>query len=317
MEGQPTAVDPDAQALEDLRRDILAVDGQIAELMGRRNALVEQYERHRFALYHRLVPAPVPGVLPPAGPRRSGMDTRALLLWLGAALLGISALTFSALAWFRLGDLGRAVLLLSATTLTAGLAVAARRRLPMTAEAFVGLTVVLALVDVHAVRRAGLGAGLSELVWWALGTAAVLGFAAALGRVTGRRTARFAVAALLPVPAVLLISEADWPSWPTSVAFAFLAAAIVYGLFRWGGWFYPEGRMVLAGQAFVVWAVATLVGLSAALDVIAFTDAIGPAIALASLAIAPEIICRTKGVASFGSLPAVAVSMVPATRKPR
>ena len=312
MEGQPTAVDPDAQALEDLRRDILAVDGQIAELMGRRNALVEQYERHRFALYHRLVPAPVPGVLPPAGPRRSGMDTRALLLWLGAALLGISALTFSALAWFRLGDLGRAGLLLSATTLTAGLAVAARRRLPMTAEAFVGLTVVLALVDVHAVRRAGLGAGLSELVWWALGTAAVLGFAAALGRVTGRRTARFAVAALLPVPAVLLISEADWPSWPTSVAFAFLAAAIVYGLFRWGGWFYPEGRMVLAGQAFVVWAVATLVGLSAALDVIAFTDAIGPAIALASLAIAPEIICRTKGVASFGSLPAVAVSMVPA-----
>ena len=315
MEGQPPAVDPDVQALEDLRRDILAVDGQMAQLMGRRAALVEQYERHRYALFSRVgpqVPTPAPGALPPAARRGSGVGTRALLLWLGAALLGISALTFSALAWSRLGDLGRAVLLLSATTLSAGLAVAARRRLPMTAEAFVGLTVVLALVDVYAVRRTGFGAGLSETVWWALGTAVVLGFAAALGRVTGRRTARFAVAALLSVPAVLLISAADWPSWPTSLAFAVLAAAIVYGMGRWAGWFYREGRAVIGVQAVAVWGVAALVGLTAAVDAPTLTDALGPALAVAALALAPQMICRTTGSASFGGLPAIVVSTVPA-----
>jgi drug/metabolite transporter (DMT)-like permease len=139
------------------------------------------------------------------------VGTRALLLWLGAALLGISALTFSAVAWARLGDIGHAVLLLAATTLSTLLAAVARRRLPMTAEAFVGLTVVLALVDVYAVRRAGLGAGLSPEIGWAIGTAAVLGFSAVLGRFTGRRTARFAVAALLCAPVVLLISPQYWP----------------------------------------------------------------------------------------------------------
>ncbi len=320
LEGQPPALDPDVQALETLRRDILAVDAQMAQLMGRRNALVEQYERHRYALFNRLgpqlptpqLPAPAPGGSPPAGRRGSGVGTRALLLWLGAALLGISALTFSALAWSRLGVPGRAVLLLAATTLTTGLAVAARRRLPMTAEAFVGLTVVLALVDVYAVRRAGVGAGLSEPVWWAVGTAAVLGFAAALGRVTGRRTARFAVAALLSVPAVLLIAAADWPSWPNSIAFAVLAAAIVYGLGRLRGWFYREGRAMLGVQAVAVWGVAALVGLSAALDVPTLTDALGPALGVAALALAPEIICRAKGSASLGGLPAIVVSTVPA-----
>ena len=315
MEGQPPAVDPDAQALEDLRERILAVDGQIAQLMSSRNGLVEQYERHRFAIASRLgpqFPAPAPGTIPPAGGRESGVGTRALLLWLGAALLGISALTFSAVAWSRLGDVGHAVLLLAATSLTTVLAVAARRRLPITAEAFVGLTVVLALVDVYAVRRAGLGAGLPELVWWALGTAAVLGFAAALGRVSGRRTARFAVAALLPAPVVLLISAADWPSWPTATASAVLAAAIVYGLGRWAGWFYREGRVVLAVQALAVWAAAALVGLVAALDVTTVTGALGPALAVAALAIAPEIICRTEGYPSFGSLPAIVVGAVPA-----
>ena len=313
MEGQPSAADPDRQALDDLRERILTVDAQMGQLISQRQSLVEQYERHRMALLGRLGPQ-----WPPAGPdtvpprRAPGVGTRALLLWLGAALLGISALTFSAVAWSRLGDLGHAVLLLVATTLTTVLAVAARRRLPMSAEAFVGLAVVLALVDVYAVRRAGLAPGLPQELWWAIGTAAVVGFAAVLGRVTGRRTARFAVAALLAAPFVLLINAVDWRGWPTSIAFAGLAGGIAYGLRRWGGWFYPEGRVVLGVQAVAAWGLAALLAGIAAPDTHAFTETFGPALAVATLALAPEIAWRRGGPGSLARLTAVVVSMVPA-----
>jgi hypothetical protein len=239
------------------------------------------------------------------------VGTRALLLWLGAALLGISALTFSAVAWARLGDIGHAVLLLAATTLSTLLAAVARRRLPMTAEAFVGLTVVLALVDVYAVRRAGLGAGLSPEIGWAIGTAAVLGFSAVLGRFTGRRTARFAVAALLCAPVVLLISPLHWPTWSMSIAFAVLAAAVVYGLGRWGGWFYREGRVVLGVQAFAAWATAVLLAVGEALSADTVTGALGPACAVAALALAPGIRLRREP-GRLGELLATVVSLVPA-----
>lgn len=315
MEGQPPALDPDRQALDDLRARIVAVDGHISQLINQRRALVEQYERHRFAILGRLgpqFPVPGPAAMPPTGRQPSTLGARGLLLWLGAALLGISALTFSAVAWSRLGDLGRAVLLLAATTLTTALAIAARRRLPITAEAFVGLAVVLALVDVYAVRRAGLGAAWSLELWWAIGTAAVLAFAAALGRLTGRRTARFAVAALLPAPVALLIVAAAWPAWSTAIAFAGLAAALAYGLGRWGGWFYPEGRGVLRAQAVIAWAVAAMVALVAALEADAVSEALGPALALMTLAVAPEIIWRSGGLAPFLALPAIVVGMLPA-----
>lgn len=311
-------MDPDRQALDELRERILEVDGQMAQLVSRRQGLVEQYERHRAAIYSRLgAPPPAAGPVPSptAGPRLSGAGTgagtKALLLWLGAALLGISALTFSAVAWSRLGDVGHAVLLLGATALSAALAVVARRRLPMTAEAFVGLTVVLALVDVYALRRAGLGAGLSPQLSWAIGTAAVLGLSAALGQFTGRRTARFAVAVLLSAPLVLLIAPLNWPTWAMSIAFAGLAAAIVYGLGRWAGWFYREGRIVLGVQAVAAWATAAVLAFAAALSADTVTEALGPALAVAALALAPEL-QRRRGPGRFGDLLATVVSAVPA-----
>ncbi len=141
------------------------MDAQLAPLAHQRAALVAEYERHRFAILGRTPPAPV---LPPTERREwSGARVRALLLWLGAALLGISAITFTAVAWSRLGDGGRAALLLAATAAVTALALALRRRLPMTAEAFVGLAIVLALVDVYALRRAGLAAAMPWQVWWA------------------------------------------------------------------------------------------------------------------------------------------------------
>lgn len=315
VDGHRPDVDPDRQALDDLYRRILAVDGQMAQLVNQRRDLVDQFERHRAAVISRLgphVPAPGTAMAPPTAGSPSGVGTRALLLWLGAALLGISALTFSAVAWSRLGDVGRALLLLTATTLSTVLAVAARRRLPMTAEAFVGLAVVLALVDVYAVRRAGLGAGMAPELWWAIGTAMVMGSAAVLGQVTGRRTARFAVAALLAAPAVLLIAAGNWPSWSTSIALAVLAAAIAAGPARWRGWFYREGRVLLGLQAAAGWAVAALAALSAALETRTVTEAIGPAVAVSALALAPEIAWRTARQHALLRPAAVLVHLVPA-----
>ncbi len=312
---EPNA-DGDRRALDDLRARILTVDGQMAQLMGQRRELVDAYERHRAAIVGRMglpMPAPLPAVAPPERQEWSGARVRALLLWLGAALLAISAVTFTAVAWSRLGDLGRALLLLAGTALTGALAVAARRRLPMTAEAFTGLTIVLALVDVFALRRAGLGIALSLPAYWALGTAAVAAFAEGLSRVTGRRTARFAVAALLPMPPLLaLFTIEEPPTWLMSVLFGGLAAAIAFGSVRWGGRFYREGRVVLGLHSFGTWIVAVLLAATAAESALTVAEALGPALAVGALAAAPEITWRAGTERVLNVIAGIAAHAVPA-----
>jgi hypothetical protein len=106
---------------------------------------------------------------------------RDLLLWLGAVLVGVAALIFAAVAWGRLSDGGRALMLFGATLAAGAAAAGSRRRLPATAEALSGLTVVLLLVDWYVLRRAGLD-GWSPEAWWAAGAA----MAAAVSGVASR-----------------------------------------------------------------------------------------------------------------------------------
>ena len=70
------------------------------------------------------------------------------------------------------------------------------------------------------------------------------GCAAALGRAVGRRTAGFAVAALLPIAAQLLAGYAD-AEWIAATILAVLAAGIVYARTRLAAQLYREGRAVL------------------------------------------------------------------------
>lgn len=282
--------DPDWAALDVLRTRITGLDAQVAALLSQRNALVEQYERHRMAILNR---AQTPGPLPaPPSQEWTGARVRAVTLGLGATLLAVSALTFTAVAWSRLGDAGRAALLLMATAVITALALALRRRLPMTAEAFAGLAIVLALVDLYAVRRTGLAEGMPWQLWWTAGVLVTAGFAAALGRVTGRRISRFGVAALLPVAPELVADLVGEREWAAALILAGLAALIGYAKTRWDGHLFQEARVVLGLHAIGSWlAAAVLAGLAAS-QADTVVAAVLPAGAVAALAVAPELTRR-------------------------
>ena len=305
--------DPDRAALDDLRGRILAVDAELSELFTRRAALVNEYEGRRFAILGRFAPAgrSAPGVAPPERQEWSGARVRALLLWLGAALLGISAITFTAVAWSQLGDGGRAVLLIGATAAIAGLALMLRRRLSMTAEAFTGLTIVLLLVDLYALRRAGVASGVPWQLWWAVGVAAVAGCAAALGRVVGRRTAGFAVAALLPIAAQLLAVYAD-AAWLGAAILAVLAAGIVYARGQLAGHLHREGTAVLRLHAAGSWSAAAVAAAVAAAEADTVVAALAPALAVASLAGAPALAGRALPAGGLRTLVTALAAGVPA-----
>lgn len=285
--------DPDQQALEFLRGRITGIDAQVSHLLTERQSLVDEYERHRLAIIGRLQPVPAspPAPVAAAGQEWSGARVRGLLLGLGAALLAISALTFTAVAWSRLGPSGRAVLLLGATAVVTGLALALRRRLPATAEAFAGLAVILMLVDVYAARRAGLGDGIPWELWWSFGTALTAGFAALLGLAVGRRATRFAVALLLPVAAQLLVLRTT-DTWQGSLILAILSAAIVWGVFCWGAYFYREGQVVLGLHAGASWLGAAGLAAVAASEPTTVAGAVPAAVAVAALGAAPELARR-------------------------
>jgi len=55
-----TGSDPDQQALEVLRGRITGIDAQMRHLLSERQALVDAYERHRFAIIGRMQSAAVP-----------------------------------------------------------------------------------------------------------------------------------------------------------------------------------------------------------------------------------------------------------------
>lgn len=327
---QPMQPDGPA-ALDGLRERILAIDSEVHDLITQRQTLVAEYERVRFALMGWPPGAVPPGAVPPGSPpyplapppapapqEWSGARVRGLLLGLGAALLAISALAFTAVAWSRLGEGGRALLLLTMTALVTGLAAALRRCLPASAEALAGLAVVLVLVDVYALRRAGVAAGMSWQVWWAIGTAVAAGFAAALSRVVGGRTTRLAVAALAPASVELLAGRITGPQWLGAMAFAALAALLVFAV-ALGRRLASQERLVLSLHAVGCWLAAAMLTVAAGEGALTAGVLAGAAVVLASL-VGPATVrgpLRTvgAGLAAPGTAAAV-VTAVPSVVSP-
>ena len=283
-----------AQAAElgALRTRLDAIDRDLYARSRERDEVVAQLTAALVPAHYAFTPPPPP-VPTEGGPRGAEWNVdrvRSVLLWVGAALLAASALTFTAVAWTHLGDSGRAAMLVGFTMVAALLARVTRVRLPATAEAFTALTVALALVDWFALRHAGVGASASGATWWAFGTALVGLGAFVVGSVTAPRTGPVAAASLVPTSALLTIDVFAGAAWSAALALGALAAALA---FAWRRTQDDElVSSVFAVEAILVWTGAALAAGAAATVPATFAAAVLPALGVLGLAGAPAVVRR-------------------------
>jgi hypothetical protein len=185
-------------------------------------------------------PAPVkpavayPPWQPPA-PRKEWTPQRVqnLLLIVGALLLVAASVTFTVLAWGRLGIGGRAAVMVGVTAVTGWSARwVDRRGLTASAEVIALLTVLFAAVDAYAARRTNLAglAGTDAATFWTVASPLLAAGAAGFARLVPARSLR--AAALAGVQAPLLITAVRLHDVTLAQRGAFLvaqAAALAYG----------------------------------------------------------------------------------------
>ena len=218
---------------------------------------------------------------------------RSILLWVGAALLAASALTFTTVAWTRLDNGGRALLLAAVTALCVGGALGLRRRLPATAEAFTALSIALAVIDWQALRRAGVTAGISGTSSWAVGSLVVSAFAFALGSAVGKRVTRIANAILVPLAVVLAVSTVAGAAWSFALGYALIAGGVAFvRLWLRGRVDDRIVRFVLMVYAVALWSIASTLVLVAAVQSDTLAQALVPALVLLTLELAPVALLR-------------------------
>ncbi len=291
-----------ATTLRELVASIGDVDERMMELTSQRQTLVAQLTQLRWSVISDNAP-PEPSVH--QAPPRSGAPewtvdrVRSVLLWVGAALLAASALTFTAVAWSHLGDGGRASLLGAVTGVFTGLALALRRRLPASADAFTALAIGLVLIDWHALHRAGVGAEISGSTWWAFGSVVAASFAFVLGRAVGARTSRMAIAILLPLSVELLVPAVAGAAWSVALALGLISAAVAV-VRRFVVSDTEPARQALGVQlvlglhALIPWALAAGFAAVAATTTHTFTQSLCPAAVVSTLAFAPAAVLRRR-----------------------
>ncbi|MDQ1510479.1 MAG: hypothetical protein QOG50_2323 [Actinomycetota bacterium] len=292
-----------AAALRNLASRLAATELELTTISARRDALATELAHRRWESDRRAA-APVSAVAgalpefrPFDRPGRTGTRpewgverVRNLLLWTGAALLALSALAFTAVAWSHLGPGGRAVLLVAFTVMSTVAASALRRRLPATAGAFTGLTIALALVDWQVVRRAGVAPGLSGAAWWAIGTGGVGVLSGGLGRIAAPLPARRAVALLLPASAVLVVAANANAAWSVALELALISAAVVaVDRLLASRLTDPVIHATLRVAAGAIWTVGPLFALGAAVAAGSFVETLVPAVAMLALTTAPGL----------------------------
>jgi hypothetical protein len=213
-------------------------------------------------------PPPTGPPVLPAPPPRPGVETRQVLLVLGAGCLVAAMAAGTALVWAALGPSGQAALMLA---VTASLLVAATRlrRLPATADALGAVGVGALLIDAVAGRSLGV-AGLRDLplhVYAGCAATAVAVVLVALTRISGRLWAPPVGAAVAAVAATIAWVDPDGLdrlAWVGPATMAVLAGLDVV--------LRPAGRPALAGRV-----------TAAALGVVTATVGLGAAIVAAAL----------------------------------
>jgi hypothetical protein len=290
---------PDALEIHSLSGRLAAIDNELYKYSRERDEVAarlqaKRYEATQDASPQAVATRPVVTTMPPPAPRERAewnVDrVRTILLWVGAALLAASAITFTAVAWSHLGDAGRAALLVAFTMVSMMIAFATRKRLPATAEAFTALTIALGLVDWLALRRAGAVPGMSATTWWAFGTVIFGLLAFALGEVTAPNVGRRAAALLLPTGALLTITVVAGNYWSFGLGLALLAGAlVVVRKFVRGDAFMDA---LLGVEAIVLWVGGAITVGFAAAQPTSFAEAMLPALAVLALGVAPFVVRR-------------------------
>ena len=292
-----------AAGLRNLASRLAATELELNTISARRDALAREFANRRWESDRRAaaptteVAGALPEFRPFDRPGRTGTRpewgverVRNLLLWTGAALLALSALAFTAVAWSHLGPGGRAILLVTFTVMSAVTASALRRRLPATAGAFTGLTIALALVDWQVVRRAGVAPGLSGASWWAIGTGAVGVLSAGFGRIAAPAPARRAVAFLLPASALLVVAANANAAWSVALELALISVAVAaVDRFLASRLTDPVIHATLRVAAGAMWVVGALFALGAAVAAGSFVQTLVPAVAMLALTLAPGL----------------------------
>jgi hypothetical protein len=282
----------EADELRRMAGELEELDRQLYTLNQQRAALAVDLGNRRWTASRgaRRADSPAPGHAShrPDSPEWTIDRVRSLLLWVGAALLGASALTFTTVAWTHLGNGGRAGLLAAVTALCVGGALGLRHRLPATAEAFTALSIALALIDWQALRRAGLTAGMSDVASWAIGLLIVSAFAFALGNAVGKRTARAAIALLLPLALELALGTIAGAEWAFALGFSLIAAATATAWRQLPTAFEnTAARVALITHAFVTCWLGAIIAIVATVLADTFAQELIPAAIFLSLALAP------------------------------
>jgi hypothetical protein len=272
-----------------------------SELQSERIAL--GYEREGLLAALRDGPEPAPATVAPPPEALPGLAdwrperVRDVLLWLGAALLALSAITFSIVAWARLDDAGRAGLLLGATAVAGGAAVGLRHRLRATAEALTGLTLALGLIDWYVLRRSGVGSGMDTATWWAIGSVLVAAVALAGALGLELRSARLAAALLGLVAGAFTVAATTEATWTAAIVSALVAGVAVVSATaadRRVGWRDVTVVLVAGSGAFELATLALALASMKQFDTIA--DALGPAISILAVGLAPAVAVAFAGV---------------------
>ncbi len=168
---------------------------------------------------------------PLGNPDASPRTVQNLLFILGAVLLGVAAIVFTAVAWTSYGVGGRAAILGGATLIAFAIPViAVRRGLTATAETITAIALLLLILDGYGIWALDVAGAADRLAGttYAGGVAAVVAAVAAgfgrLMRLTGPRFVALVVAQ--PVLPLLLASHRT-SAGPTAICFAAVASANV------------------------------------------------------------------------------------------
>ena len=228
---------PLAYRLWQVDQQVAAATQQLSALEAERTSLLQRLRSGETAAPPVAAPpaswpaptAPWPAAAPSsAAPRKesSPAQVQNTLLTLGALLLAGAGIVFAAVTYRHLGVVGRAAILL---TLTAAALWAPTRLLPRkltaSAESVAAVGVVLALLDVYALRRAGIGEEIEASSYTAVALGALSVLLGSYAAVVPVRVARWSAVLLSQLPLPLVLQRLDTSTATSSAWVAVQAGA--------------------------------------------------------------------------------------------